>query len=1025
MNVVQAVRDAVSQAITTAPAAEVFVYSETQDFQRLWTAIKIDSGGSQPNKTQKPWATVIILWDGIPSREDGADGLRLQEWLTPFDWALAMSLSLANNPANCANPGFRCLILDFLPASFSLARRRFGYARAAMPWVRWYRPLSNQTLRSAVYDYGQFFEDLKLLGDVPESGDPDPLRISFPALRVRDLSEQQSRLAELAGIWAHMIGSPSDETSFDRHAISNVIGPQLLLWAMRSPDQIRRPDMQFAALVRLFCQLGLLPPEAGKSPAPWFQADSGLENSERMELVLIDDMFRTGWGEFLCAAIGVEYRHGAEAPAIIGQTEDKRVTVSAFSSADFLLKTLNKVVPRGDMRFQFETNITAPGVSEPGTAQEQRTTQILFLDLRLNAGLSLAEEARELFSPLLTLAAGYFCNRGPGFEQVEIDRLRDWLAKASDPGAHLASRRDDTYLEALALLPRLLALTDFSLPIVLFTSSGQRRIAELLKPYGNIITDFQKPRFFDYHADDIGPRARDSLQESMKKALAFCKARKLCRNLVKYSEGYAPVPRSRFRGCSHVEVYIDESGSSQMIGDRDAANPERNRFVLAGIVVGYPDENGWASLHDAMAIAGLRWWPDRENDFYLIKRQPRDECLDLPGGVIEKPLDIVQRFLECLDGQKLNAFGFCFEWSGVDSADGPDLTGADESRYRFMLSVAAELLLFDLFPRVFSNETTVSILAGTRVRRPHEFRRNQTNLAEMADRYGYYMPRGSSYVRTVAESSVQPLVIEQPAARRGVADITFPHKYARGVSLAYPRYQTDHPHERGTPCGRDCRAVKLGSTVVIEPRPDWTPTRHQHYVADLIAGRCRSKGKSGVIGDPYWRLFRSGSYDYIDGCLLKLLDAVRALDNQTPAGALLALADYEWDAAIGQGSIASIIVNRLATAVRKELRGAEFVTVAASLRGRTDGTDGREAGEERLGSILQLHFAENFGVVKDLSNQTNLKFQLSVWRGEEAPKEGDVVKFVTANNRVERVEPRKGTMSSVSGTVANISRPKT
>ena len=79
--------------------------------------------------------------------------------------------------------------------------------------------------------------------------------------------------------------------------------------------------------------------------------------------------------------------------------------------------------------------------------------------------------------------------------------------------------------EALTLLPLLLSHVDRTLPIVLFTSSHQRVVSEMLQHCPNVITSFAKPLVSGY-GEAISPAdsVRD-LEDAIKKAIELHEVR--------------------------------------------------------------------------------------------------------------------------------------------------------------------------------------------------------------------------------------------------------------------------------------------------------------------------------------------------------------------------------------------------------------------------------------------------------------------------------------------------------------------
>ena len=138
----------------------VFQYSDRSHCEQLWRQMDKESA-------PLPWSSVVIIYEGQSDRTDQA--FRPEHWLTPWDWALAKSISLARDSSRIPPCGFRCLIVDMLPSHWgSGGRSRFKLMGALAPWVRWYRPLSGS--RPLVNDFSALFKDLKDLALLPSHG---------------------------------------------------------------------------------------------------------------------------------------------------------------------------------------------------------------------------------------------------------------------------------------------------------------------------------------------------------------------------------------------------------------------------------------------------------------------------------------------------------------------------------------------------------------------------------------------------------------------------------------------------------------------------------------------------------------------------------------------------------------------------------------------------------------------------------------------------------------------------------------
>lgn len=294
--------------------------------------------------------------------------------------------------------------------------------------------------------------------------------------------QEKLQAAEVA--LEHIMTAPGN-----RHAVSNVVGPVLLGF------QPEEPDMEWIVshLRYVHAAIGLAP-AAGRNvmtlPDGARQALAALGSTE---FVLIDDQHRNGWGQIVKNAFG----------------EVKNLEVSLHDSPEFLLAKLEETV-NGE-------RLLRDGLT---VGEKNCSNEVMLLDLRLFDGSSLHEEVK-FFSRVIALAARLGQRRGlawRGFTEGELSRVQNWVAAVV---TGVADRSDPVYLEALALFPRVLSLIAPSLPIVIFSSTGKKEITEKVKGYGNIITDFEKPRLFEYQNQDLLSRTANSFWTAINKAISM------------------------------------------------------------------------------------------------------------------------------------------------------------------------------------------------------------------------------------------------------------------------------------------------------------------------------------------------------------------------------------------------------------------------------------------------------------------------------------------------------------------------
>lgn len=917
------------------------VVSYSSDFGELWRL-----GAGFVDWLAKGEKTIVLVWDSTPG--NGPGGVPLGQLLTPFDWAAAVSLRF-----EASDESWRLVILDLVSAGDEGCH--------------------------AVKDFRMFRQGLTTLlphVSICRRQDVDQLLSMVFAPRHAGAKTDKDFLRRL---W--LDGLTRESRQEGRHALANIIGPMLLLPELSGNlPETYRVNAQAQALLSLLQVLGVAKPAGGldpgreplkddrggghqrgargEFPVPWWTA-------EKVRGILVDDMFELGWREVLAAALGAK-------PEDI-ETYGTPAELSGFCKG--------LVTEAGHLRMG--GSIHKEGIfSNPNL--------VLFLDLRLfqphqrkeeasfvKVLLSLAREAQEDGPNAESL-------KWPGFSDAELSAVQTWLV---DPGQDQHSGR----LTALSLLPRLIALVDPFLPIVLFSSTGNRALVKPFEPYGTIITDFEKPRLWGNDPNEAARLGLSGLSRALARAEALVDARRLCYNVFRLgSVAYKTAP---FRGMNHLELYVDESGKAGRAGDRDAAKGgiERNRFVISGLLVGYSDcksgDEGPARLTREMekpkeivrkqdkasgktTTIVLRWWPANEGDPYLFKgRDARKQPL---SGAIENVAidDVAKAFLDVSNGLPL--MGLCVEYADsqpVGQGDDFSKEWHADNRYRVLLRTLLELFLFDLLPVLDMKQgTSISIFVATRKRDASEFESGNEAIVDLARRYGFY--GAPTYLRTFDEASLRPLVFEVLALRpKDTLNVAMDS--VRGFTLLDAHQVRNWDKESG--------ASKLVKNIT----PKGGVPRHQHYMADILANACREHGKEVQNLEPWEQFFGSGLYDVRDAYLESLLQAERAVSRGERAGGLARLGSVEFPAVSRGASGASLAARRLGIEVEQLLSGEEFLQVAAGL------------GERLSGKITKVDFASREGVIRyeRRGREEFCSFDLLRWASAAIPVLGMDVLF--------------------------------
>lgn len=607
--------------------------------------------------------TLVVVWDGMPKRSQSSQ-VSTERYLTPLDWVVGLSLEIdsAITSSNEAPPALRVFIVDLVSSSLSdsdgvrffqqLPRRTLR----SLPWLRLVRPSGSLNLDWMIGN---------LIGNITwtptESETAEPWYVPFLSQCYSGGSTPDLTL--LRRIWSANLTQPSK--SDDRHAIANLIGPMLLLGKCDESLEAR-------ALWRLLQQVGLLSEwdlqsESLVSRGNWIswndekwkaltRLPKGLNTRPWNFLVLDDGVFQNHWGEFVCRVLGAgtpTTSAKSDSPPCIGQLkqDDLEVCVFAQASPEPWLHTLQLFDGTGRANFS-GTRFCLPlwKSSTSGCVP----LDVLLLDLRLFQArdadaeikfvaqlLPVARNAQVDSVGSRTLSSGQGQLSWPGFTVDELNKLEAWTKVAAE-GKREDRERHPDYELVLTLFPRLLALADMSLPIILFSSTGRRGISEKLKAYGNIITDFEKPRLPATDPAYVLDESRTKFIRALATALPMARARQLLARLVRvgaaarstaeigiHTTAGSKVPcaaPTRF-----IEVFLDESGEV-----------EKRDFCVGGIALAFDSKDRSNELNDWLLKERLIW--GIAEDHPPRSGKMKEVFAALNGGFLQKqPRDSVEQ----------------------------------------------------------------------------------------------------------------------------------------------------------------------------------------------------------------------------------------------------------------------------------------------------------------------------------------------------------------------------------------------
>lgn len=963
------------------------------DFNRLWQMEPL--GGSH----------AIVVWSDTPIDPDVSPVNTLPH-LTPFDWAIA---------ACCRNPDLRVTVLDLRANQRDEEDENWKGNRQKSPYpaLRWFRTQRKECvpwLRRVT------------IKDLVDVSDVDELRARLTGLQTTsdeahprdDRPELQRRTAEeklpIVQPFDALRGLPVCQVDFsseaDHHAIANLIGPLLLLRNPAVPTAAGRANHQ-AALRKVLEAAEFAPKPKAPDGDEATVGDGGkaLTDLGPVRFVMIDDQWHHGWAEWVAECLGLPWDRSKanelddavrQRPECLAGQPNAGVSLWVLSAPQWLLNRVRTALTDKERDARFGLSLTG-GDSD--------CSEILLFDLRL---MPLGSDEEVSFTKKVAEVAQRFTEIGawPPISKLELDYL-----KARQPRTQ---GRDDDEAKVLTLLPRLIAQADLSLPIVLFSSTGRRDIVKKLEDYGSIIRSFEKPRFLGYRSEDVLQDTQAGWKTAIGKAAQLLAGASLCRRILSAAAQSEVVSRRAPPALRHFELYLDESGKSTMPSDSNVAKPERKRFVIGGLLVGYSseDECGPLELHTRMESHDLRWFPEKHDGKYLIKEQRLfNERKNLPGAVLLENEEIINFFLECLDNMQV--YGICAEYE-TDAAfnwrSGAIDPSESDNRYRLVLSTLLEVVIFDLLPEI-SQDWTISVFVATRNRSANDFEKNgQHEIKQLSERFGHFRI-GPYLISTFNEDAVFPIVVESCQRRRGLlsADRL---KYARGVTLAYPELI-----DAATETDESNVIIVDGQRKAVRfERPKWSSTRHQHYIADVIAKLCREYGGAFECESGISKVFGYGMYDVFDTRLGALLIAARSLDTDDRPGAVLALEGIDFTREFDRRSAAALLLKRLARVITDDFVGHDFSELAngIEIRGslqenpasphpecgtaenvQIEGSEEVQAAslDGERGTVASVFLDRGFGFIKPCGGfRGDCYFNLTLWR-EGQPSAGVRVEF--------------------------------
>jgi len=474
--------------------------------------------------------SIVIVWDGMP---DNAETVNVSDFVLPFDWAFAFSMKVRNAEGNTSLPDLRIYILDLFSEHHggAFSSKALPMLCNVAPWIQVYRPIETDRIElAALFSRDRDDYSLSLLRPAIGPGSfgieilLDDLRNPDRVQSLREAFLEPNRSNYLATFLAAYNNNLLSAKT--RHDVGNLLTPLLLVDALpkdrRAPIKrvLMQPYPLRTALWNLTEVIGLhsRSNDKGQSPSKEGIVKDAQKNGDIfgrrsfLKILLVDDQFSLGYHHLLASFLfGERYQPDCGK----GDDKDWRVFINGLgelqclSTADVLLKKLDEF---GEIK-----NWSTPRLFDIGS-------NVLALDLRLWTD---NKNRDKFFSRLLGLCAKL------GADQIADEHFKRALRAVEGGGIGSAEQNE---IEGLALFPLLLSHIDPSLPILLFSSTQQRAVAEMVSHRPNIISDFAKPIFSGYGENKSRSKTISLLERAITKGIELHESRKIWEELVTRAE---------------------------------------------------------------------------------------------------------------------------------------------------------------------------------------------------------------------------------------------------------------------------------------------------------------------------------------------------------------------------------------------------------------------------------------------------------------------------------------------------------
>lgn len=802
--------EAVRAFATARGANEVAIWRYSTVFTDLWQWSVRGADSIVPSKA-------VILWDQTGGDDPVATSLR--DFVSPVAWALCF-----NHRRRRSAPKERLFPVFVIDLDGETSVRSIAGHAACLERPSWLTLISTEPNGRNPKAWADLAERLKAFLEWKQETPDDELAAG--------LLRNQLATFVLEG-----------DGDTDYHHVANHLGPILLLPSETAPPVHAAvlSALDILARQRRDDTAGTGPSDQQKTPGPAVSRSIGIR---AIAVDLVDDRAKRGPG----GAPGWEDVLKAQIAELAHSDQGLAVSLECRTAPDDLVRQIETAFP---------APVAAPGASPSGEAKLfPREQSVLFLDLRLfdeNPSKEL-----EFFEGLISVARRTLQPgvqlKWLGIVRSELERITQFLRESATDPADTNWRRDPRYLEALSLLPRLLALADFTRPIVIFSSSRQREVETLLKPYGSIVATVPKPRLDRaLGAHDVRSLFKDALEVALLAAARWIEASNQFRTARQHAANPFPWECKDFAaksvGTPVIAFYLDETGDPRT----------RPRVGVGGLGILYPDERSVDLVDTGLEASTIKVGEQGVPMFFghsvtsigKWSAKPPAFLMKRPEPAIEQAATLKAR--EIMSANHSAVFSFLL-WAdvskryersaGIHESKGIQRLRASDNFICRMVRDVLETILWAVVPAITQKaglrQPSVWLFYGSRRvtlsnAEASDLRRSLGDVVDPGG--GYHSVSNDGFPRIAIDT-----IHDQPNSLRNVCVVE------RGLGVRMPYFCSHHLGHQGGPC--DCGFAEEGNANSLP--------RQAHYFADWEVGRLF---KSEGDGDKRFKFARTGAFD--------------------------------------------------------------------------------------------------------------------------------------------------------------------